>query len=248
MRIRNHQTVYVECGIEGDPPKHSSHLFFPIFKVLHVPIVWKPPISNKFSICFTSKHAVSSFKLNLLNEVPKNQWQNCYHIGAVGKNTANAIQNELPDFLLKNSSEILYPKTENGLLPLLKQYNEILNVNHSLYIFTSIIGIYKKIVIEYKDHLNYSPDILSIYTLKNLDDNLSKSFLNSLFSNLQSQNTEFVFVARSGQILNSIIKLLMAFFNVTSPVNLPSFIFFSAWEKSAQKVLLELNLIDRDIS
>jgi hypothetical protein len=40
----------------------------------------------------------------------------------------------------------------------------------------------------------------------------------------------------------------MAFFNVTSPVNLPSFIFFSAWEKSAQKVLLELNLIDRDIS
>ncbi len=248
MRIRNHQTVYVECGIEGDPPKHSSHLFFPIFKVLHVPIVWKPPISNKFSICFTSKHAVSSFKLNLLNEVPKNQWQNCYHIGAVGKNTANAIQNELPDFLLKNSSEILYPKTENGLLPLLKQYNEILNVNHSLYIFTSIIGISKKIVIEYKDHLNYSPDILSIYTLKNLDDNLSKSFLNSLFSNLQSQDTEFVFVARSGQILNSIIKLLMAFFNVTSPVNLPSFIFFSAWEKSAQKVLLELNLIDRDIS
>ncbi|MBX9840095.1 MAG: hypothetical protein K2X69_17485 [Silvanigrellaceae bacterium] len=248
MRIRNHQTVYVECGIEGDPPKHSSHLFFPIFKVLHVPIVWKPPISNKFSICFTSKHAVSSFKLNLLNEVPKNQWQNCYHIGAVGKNTANAIQNELPDFLLKNSSEILYPKTENGLLPLLKQYNEILNVNHSLYIFTSIIGISKKIVIEYKDHLNYSPDILSIYTLKNLDDNLSKSFLNSLFSNLQSQNTEFVFVARSGQILNSIIKLLKAFFNVTSPVNLPSFIFFSAWEKSAQKVLLELNLIDRDIS
>ena len=248
MRKLNNQTVYVECGIEGDKPNPSSHLFFPVFKVLQVPFVWKPPISNKFSICFTSKHAVSVFKLNVLNEVLQNQWQNCYYVGAVGKNTANAIRSELPDFLLKNSSEILYPKNENGLLPLLKQYNEILNVNHSLFIFTSIIGISKKIVFEYKDHLNYSPDIISIYTLENLDDNLSKNFLNSIFSKVQTQNTNFVFKARSGQILNSIIKLLMAFFNVTSPVNLPSFIFFSAWEKSAQKVLLELNLIDRDIS
>ena len=241
--------VYVECGIVGEQPKNPSYLFLPVLKASSIPIVWEPPILGDYSISFTSKHSVRNFKSGIISSWnEKKFWHLCQNVSAVGKSTAEVIKNELPDFLFQNNKTIIYPKNGSGLLALLFELKKTLNPKSTLYIFTSLIGKTEKIVSESEADIHFNHKVVPVYTLINVDENLIQSFLKTLFLKAQSENTQFVFLARSGQILNSIIMLLMNFFNVTNPVNLPSFILFSPWEKSAQNVLLELKLIDRVIS
>ena len=249
MQATNISTVHVECGIEGDFPKNSTHLFCPVFKIQVLPITWKPPFQEEFSICFTSKHAVNAFKLNILPLYSeKSFWYSCHSVCAVGKSTAAIIEKELPSFLYVNSDKVIYPNSGNGLLPLLSQLQKNFKEDSHIIIFTSQIGKTDQIVTEMKLQCNFKFEIVPLYTLQDLDENQSDKYFATLFQKLNVIDTRFVFYCRSGKILNCVIKLLMKFFNVTIPVNLPPFIFFSTWEKSAHHALLELNLIDRDIS
>jgi hypothetical protein len=249
MNATNISTIHVECGVEGDSPKNTSHLFCPVFKVQFLPIVWKPPPQKEFSICFTSKQAVNAFKLNVLPLYQeKSFWHSCYSVSAVGQSTAAFIEKDLPSFLYVNSNKVIYPKEGNGLLPLLLHLKKILKEDSHIVLFTSQIGKTVQVVTEINSQSNFMCEVVPVYTLQNIDEKWSDQFFGSLFQKLNSIDIRFVFYCRSGQILNCVIKLLMKFFNVTIPVNLPPFIFFSTWEKSARHVLLELNLIDRDIS
>lgn len=250
MKIKNTSTIHVECGVEGDFSKNASHLFCPVFKVQFLSTIWAPPFQKKFSICFTSKQAVNAFKLNILPLYRKESfWSSCHSVSAVGQNTAAFIEKDILPFLYANSNHVIYPKEGNGLLPLLLQLKKTFNEDsHLVVIFTSQIGKTIQIVTKMNSHSNFMCEVVPVYTLQNVDEEQSNKFFNSLFQNINLIDTRIVFYCRSGQILNCIIKLLMKFFNVTIPVNLPPFIFFSTWEKSAHLVLLELNLIDRDIS
>ena len=157
MTETNVSTIFVDCGINGEQPKNPAHLFFPVLNVNYLPVDWHPPKTNEFALCFTSKHSFRSFieKILLKNSYYKKNWKICNYICAVGKNTALIVKNELPEWMNQNLNEIIYPKYENGLLPLLKQLNDILNPSCSLYIFTSQIGISKKIVFDHRLELYY---------------------------------------------------------------------------------------------
>jgi hypothetical protein len=249
MNVVQNKKICIECGIEDDIPKYSSHIFFPVFKVQFIQTTWKPPIQKDFLICFTSKHAIYAFKLNILpffyNEFA---WAQCLSVCSVGQKTAELAKKELPSFLYVNSNLEIYPKDANGLKPLLEQLKMDLKIDSQIIIFTSLGGKTSQIVSEIKLQNNFNYEVVPLYSLQNIDDNNSIQFFNSLFQKVKNVETNFVFYCRSGQILNNVLNKLMTFFNVTNPVNLPPFIFFSPWEKSAHHVLLELNLIDRVIS
>ena len=249
MNVVQNKKICIECGIEGDFPKYSSHIFFPVFKVQFIQTSWKPPIQKDFLICFTSKQALNAFKLNILplfhNELI---WGRCLSVCSVGQKTAELAKKELPSFLYVNSNQGIYPKQANGLKPLLEQLIMDFKSEPQTFIFTSLIGKTSQIVAEIRSQNIFNYEVVPLYTLQNIADNISSQFFNSLFQNVKDVETHFIFYCRSGQILNNVINKLMKFFNVTIPVNLPEFIFFSPWEKSAHHVLLELNLIDRVIS
>ncbi len=248
MNAINISTIHVECGVDGDVPKNSSYLFCPVFKPQFLPIAWQPYSQKEFSICFTSKQAVNAFKANILPLYQEKYfWYSCKFVCAVGQSTATLIEKDLPSFLSPNSNEVIYPKEGNGLFPLLLHLNKSLNDSHVV-IFTSLIGKAAQIVAAMDGQRNLLYEVIPLYTLKNIDEKQSTEFFESLFKKNSLKDNHFIFYCRSGQILNCVIDLLMKFFNVTIPVSLPPFIFFSTWEKSAHHVLLDLNLIDRDIS
>jgi hypothetical protein len=249
MNASNISTIHIECGVYGDLPKNTSHLFYPVFKSQFLPIIWRPPNEKNFSICFTSKQAVIAFKANILPRYQNESfWYFCQFLCAVGPSTATLIENDLSSFLSVKSNEVIYPKEENGLFPLLLKLNKTLKDDSQIVIFTSLIGKTVQIVNDLNIQSNFSYEIVPLYTLVNIDEKQSDEFLSSLFQKLNLKDMRFVFYCRSGQIINCVIKLLMKFFNVTVPVKLPPFIFFSAWENSARHALLELKLIDRDLS
>lgn len=249
MCVSKNLAIHVECGVEGDSPKNTSHLFFPVFKTQFLPFVWEPPTQKNFLICFTSKQAVKAFKANVYPLYQGNHdWDTCLAVGAVGKSTASFFEKELSSFLSMISHSVIYPLKINGLLPLLLQLKKIFYDASSIVIFTSLIGKTVQVVAEMEAQSHFSYDIVPVYTLQNIDEKQSDPFLNSLFQTVNLTERNYIFYCRSGQILNRVINLLMKFFQVILPCNLPPFIYFSTWEKSARHALLELNLIDRDIS
>ncbi len=249
MNVSNISTIHVECGVYGDFPKNTSYLFCPLFKSQFLPSVWQPDAQKKFSICFTSKQAVNAFKVNILPLYQeKSFWYSCQFVCAVGQSTAALIEKDLPSFLYPNSNEVIYPKEGNGLFPLLLQLNKTFIENIPIVIFTSLIGKASQIASAMNLQRNLLYEVVPVYTLQKIDEKQSEEYFKSLFQKNSLKDTRFVFYCRSGQIINCLINSLMKYFNVTIPVNLPPFIFFSTWEKSAHHVLLELNLIDRNIS
>lgn len=250
MSVSKISTVQIDCGIKGEVSKDASRIFFPVFKVEFLHVNWKPAdLQNEFSICFTSKHAVKAFKLNILPLYSQSIcWRFCHSVCAVGESTALFAEQQLPSYLYEKHN-IIYPKKANGLFALLSQMKNSKHKVPYIVIFTSQIGKAIKIVNEISFQNNIIYDVIPLYTLKDTNEKQTNDFLRGLFQEwTHKKEIRFIFYCRSRQIINCTVKLLMNYFNVTTPGNLPENIFFSPWENSAHQALLELNLFDRLVS
>ncbi|APJ04031.1 uroporphyrinogen-III synthase [Silvanigrella aquatica] len=246
MNGKKIKKIFVECGLEGDSPKKSTNIFFPVAKAEFISSSWNIPQNKEFTACFTSKQAVNSFLYQKFDTQIDNLM--CHRICAVGQSTAAYIKKVLPLFVQKAVKEVIYPKNEKGLFALLSELENNLKHNSHVVIFTSEIGKSKQILSEFLSHNLFTYEIVPLYTLVDLEIKRVNEYLTVLFQNENLLDSQFVFYCRSGYIVNLVVKSLITFFNVTTPHNLPPFLFFSTWEKSAREALLKLNLIDRDIS
>ncbi|KAB8033241.1 hypothetical protein [Fluviispira multicolorata] len=242
------QVIHIECGVLGDVARNSSHFFWPVFQFKILQTNWSPPQNENFSIIFTSKIALNSFYSHVLPKYTcKNFWNNLVSICAVGNNTAELVKKTLPDYFFKQTKEVFSPLQKNGLQPILLR-RELFSKCSQVFIFTSQLGKSFQIVDDMKDQCHFQCEVVPLYTLIETNIEFKETSFHTKLQLEKKSNQQLVFYCRSGQILKRVVSLLVQLFNVTEAGKLPSFVFFSTWEQSANELLLELNLIDRKIS
>ncbi|MGY3804858.1 uroporphyrinogen-III synthase [Pigmentibacter ruber] len=241
--------IQIECGILGDKPTRKDSFFFPVLKLKPLEFNFSFKDTESFGICFTSKNAVDFFLQKFQSNIDLNKFlSNCFCIGAVGEKTAEYVKAIFPSALLKLTKNIIYPKDELGLKNLLYELNKITLKNRNIYIFTGLSGKTSQIISENEKYLKLNLYSVPVYDTTEIDNNLCIKLLNEIIGEKKVSDADLIFYAKSGQVINSTIKILMSYFEISLVDNLPASIFFIPWEKSAKNVLNELKLIDRDIS
>ncbi|WGL60175.1 hypothetical protein QEJ31_00970 [Pigmentibacter sp. JX0631] len=243
------EKIYIEAGIFGDKSTKKDAFFFPVLDLIPLEFNFGFKCLESFGICFTSKHAVDFFLLKFKSNIEiTNFFSKCFCIGTVGEQTANYVKEVFPSTLCKLTDNIIYPKNELGLKSLIQDLNKIIIENRNIYIFTGLSGKTTQIIFENEKYVNLKLYSVPVYDTKEIDYNLCVKFLNDIIGEKKISECDLIFSAKSGQVINTTIKILMSYFGIAIVDNLPASIFFIPWEKSAKKVLNELKLIDRDIS
>lgn len=245
MQSQKQKTILITCGIKGDTTPLESDFFWEVLEIIPQHFLWQPLDDEEFAICFTSKHAVQLFLKQLKNP---QSLRHCAFVGAVGASTAATIRKDFPVGCHKLIKNIVTPTNELGLAALLKRFNQMIKNRTTLYIFTAKNGKTAQIITQNQNILRFIPICVSTYLTKPLETDFAVFKLNAIFSQYSLQEHDFVFQAKSGQVLKTTIEILQSFFKVAEPQNLPSAIKFKPWERSAKNILKELKLIDREIS
>jgi len=243
------EKIHIESGVFGDKSSTKDSFFFPVLDLIPLSFNLDDKNFKSFGICFTSKHAVDFFLHKFKNNTELTKFlSNCFCIGTVGEKTANYVKEVFPSELFKLTENIIYPKNELGLKSLIYNLDKIIIKNSNIYIFTGLSGKTAQIILESERYISFKSYCVPVYDTKEIDYNLCIKLLNDIIGGKKISECDLVFYAKSGQVINTTVKILMSYFGIASVDNLPASVFFIPWEKSAKKVLNELKLIDRDIS